>query len=515
MAWLDSLATRLGYTKAPPEPAPVVAPIPRKRAFSAAQHGRLTAGWPTGQTSYNYDIRAALESLRARSRDLAQNNDYARKYLQMVTTNVVGPEGFTLQSRVVREDGRQDEGANRAIEAAFAEWSRRGVCEVSRKLSFVQVQQLLTETAARDGEFLVRKVRSRDVNGFGFALQILDVDRLDTQHNETLPNGRRVIMGVEVDDAGAPAAYRLKMSHPGESEWQTAARNVSVPAAEIYHGFRAQRPEQARGVPWLHTAMIRLKHLSAYEEAAVVAARVGASKMGWIISPDGTTDALADDTDDAGRLYTEVEPGAIGTLPQGYDWKSFDPDYPSGEYGTFVQATLRGIASGLGVAYHSLANDLSSVNYSSARAGVIEERDHWRALQGWFSDCFLRPVFSDWLRAALLMGAVRLPNWENGLPASKADKFDAAQWIGRRWSWVDPLKDTQADVLAIQWGLKSRTEVHAEQGRDAVDVFTQLQAEEQLAAEYGVEISADTPAPAPSADEDNDEDGKDKPETVV
>jgi capsid protein len=35
------------------------------------------------------------------------------------------------------------------------------------------------------------------------------------------------------------------------------------------------------------------------------------------------------------------------------------------------------------------------------------------------------------------------------LPAAKHDKFSAIEWKPRRWRWVDPLKDTQANVIAV------------------------------------------------------------------
>ena len=50
---------------------------PQARRFSAAQLNRLTSGWSTLNVSANSDLRMDLEALRARSRDLANNNDYA------------------------------------------------------------------------------------------------------------------------------------------------------------------------------------------------------------------------------------------------------------------------------------------------------------------------------------------------------------------------------------------------------------------------------------------------------
>ena len=120
-----------------------------------------------------------------------------------------------------------------------------------------------------------------------------------------------------------------------------------------------------RGIPWLHASMMRIHHLKGFEEAAIIAARVGASKIGWMQSPDGSPEPLKEGEDEQGTPYTKVSPGEIGMLPEGYEFVSFNPDYPHAMYDPFVKATKRDISSGIDVAYHSLANDLEKVNFSS------------------------------------------------------------------------------------------------------------------------------------------------------
>ena len=147
--------------------------------------------------------------------------------------------------------------------------------------------------------------------------------------------------------------------------------------------------------------------------------------------------------------------------------------------------SLRGVASGGGVSYNSLANDLEGVNYSSIRAGVMEDREEWKQIQNWLIEAFYRPVFQEWLPLAILSGQIRLP-------FSKLEKFSADTWAARRWGWVDPLKDIQATTLAVNNLLETRTENIAETGRDIEDVFEQLAEEKKLMEEYDLE-----PAPMP------------------
>jgi lambda family phage portal protein len=178
-----------------------------------------------------------------------------------------------------------------------------------------------------------------------------------------------------------------------------------------------------------------------------------------------------------------VTPGGIDVLPEGYGFEAFDPTHPSGNFGPFVKATLRGIASGLGVSYNSLASDLEGVNLSSIRAGLIEEREHWRAIQRELGEQFLDKVFPSWLDMAFLVGAL------DPLPARKYEKFCAPVWHFRGWMLLDPESDTNAAILAINAGLKTRTAVLAEQGKDLGDVLEQLKSEQDLIKQYGVEIT--------------------------
>jgi lambda family phage portal protein len=439
-----------------------------------------------------------LDALRARARDLSINNDYARKFLAMVTANVVGPAGFTFQSRAAKPDGQPDKADQDAIEAAFAVWAQAGECDVTGRHAFADVCRTVMRAVARDGEALVRCVRDRRF-AYGYRLQLLDIDRLDARYNETLKNGNRVSMSVEIDGFGRPAAYWLLKTHPGETlqTGETQARE-RVPAADIFHLFVADRPEQARGLPWMHTAMLRLQMLKGYEEAAIVAARTGAAKMGFFVSPDGTATGVADEKDEAGDFITDAEAGAFQVIPEGYDFKPWSPEYPTQNYDSFVKATLRGLASGLNVAYNSLANDLEGVNFSSIRSGTLEERDQWMVLQGWLVETFLRPLFLDWIETALLKGAITGPAGQP-LPAGKLDKFKAHAWQGRRWSWVDPLKDIEASVKAIENGLASPYTIAAQQGLDAEDVLDDIARFQAAVAKKNVTLGpvAKPPEPAP------------------
>ena len=447
-----------------------------RRQYQAAKIDRLTSSWTTTQQSINRDLQTGGKVLRSRARDLSINNDYARKYMQMVVSNVVGSNGIVLQVKSKTTKGKLNVKANRQVEQGWKEWSHARNCAWDSRLSFVEMQRLFIESAARDGEVLVRIIR--DESKFGFKLQFLDVNRLDENLNKDLGNGVVIKMGIEFDVTGKPVAYHLASSL--DVEIYAGLKTERVPAENIIHAFMGERPEQIRGASWMASSMSRLQMLGAYEEAELVAARVGACKMGFYTSEAG--DSFIGEEDEMGNLITEAEAGIFEQLPAGTSFTSFDPTHPTTAFKDFNKAILRGIASGLGVAYNSLSSDLEGVSYSSIRSGTIEERDQWKVKQNWMIQHFMNPIYEQWLSMQLLTNSI-------GQDMTMFDALMEVRWQAKSWNWVDPLKDIKASIEAINAGIKTHSEVIAEQGGDIEDVFDQLAYEQALAKEKGLILS--------------------------
>jgi lambda family phage portal protein len=191
---IKKLLNRFGYHKI------------RKRQFAGADTGRLYSSWTTTSSSADAELKNNLRILRARSRELTINNDYAKKFIRMVKTNVIGKAGIILQSKALTENKKPDELARTKIEDAFKKWSKKGVCDITGKYSFRDVQNIVMTSIARDGEVLIRIIRNSD-NDFGFSLQLLEADHLDDRYNDTLSNGNHVKMGVEYNKWGKPVGY--------------------------------------------------------------------------------------------------------------------------------------------------------------------------------------------------------------------------------------------------------------------------------------------------------------------
>jgi len=457
-----------------------------RRGFSGAEYSRLVSKWRGNIDDIDNLIYGSLATLRGRSRELSLNNDYMVRFLNLLRSNVVGQNGISLQC-LFKDKQKIQKDINDKIEEEFKIWSKKGVCDVTKKFSFQAIQKQVISSFARDGEALVRFVRGNNFNEFGLALQVLDVCLLDDRFNfqPTDKNQNIIKMGIELDAWGAPVAYYLKTKGYGDNVYTYFGNNYTrVPANEILHIYDPVTPDQTRGFPLIHAAMKRLKMLGAYEEAEIVAAQVASSKMGFFTQDEEGAyegDDEEQEKDDDGNLIQEASPGAFELLPKGVKFQDWNPEHPAGNFSGFIKACLRGISSGMNVSYNSLASDLEGVNYSSLRAGLLEERDYYKLLQGFLIENFMQPVYEKWLETSFLMGIIPIK-------AGDIRKYQNPKWLGRRWAWVDPLKETKANKEAVEAGFKSRRGVCIEEGRNIEDVFGEIKQEQELADKLGIKI---------------------------
>jgi lambda family phage portal protein len=475
-------------------------------SFKAAAINRLTMDWSTQIASADQELFSNLRVLRARSRQLAKNNQFAAKFLRQLEKNIIGKDGITFQAKVKKQRG---EGLldtiNQELQRGFKDWSRPEYCTVEGKMSRASVERFFVRQVAMDGEVLIRKVPLPG-NPHLFALQFIDPDQLDhTFQLSRLGNGNEVRMGVEVDQYHRPVAYWLWKHHPAEYT-SNAQERIRVPASEMIHAFLPMRVGQTRGIPWMAPAMIEMHMIAGYEESEVIAARLSASKVGFLTSQLGeeyTGDPSLSNSSvqsglqpGTGVQLMNAEPGVLEALPAGMDFKAWDPQHPTGNYDAFCERALRGVSSGLDVAYHELGSDLKSVNYSSIRAGLLDARDTWMLLQQWVIDSFCHPVYSAWIPNAILTGALKLD------PTMIDQYRDGATWHPRGWDWVDPYKDAMAATLEVQNGFSTLTRVLARRGLDFEEVMTERKAELDRIKELGITIGTDLKGIADTATDD-------------
>jgi len=487
----------------------------RPRSFKGAEVSRIYSDWVASLVSSHDELRGDLRTIRARARELSRNNAYAGRFLELVTTNVLGPFGPRLKAQARKSNEDLDKELNLKIEAAWLEWSQ-GPVTADRTMSFPELQTLALMTTAREGENFLRRVHDRSFT-HGLALQVIDPDLVDDSYTLQGPRmNPEIYLGVEVDSLGRRLAYHV-LDYPYGPGYAGRGR-IRVPASDVIHAYRVHRANQMRGVTWMARSMAPLKDEERYAQNELVASAAGAAKMGFItneaggvgaVTTDPITEGEAASSDGSGtsggsKIAVDAEPGSIWELDPGQAFEGWSPDHPSTAFGAFTSAILRRSASGFDVGYEPLTGDYSQVTYLSARASQLVERMVWAKLQHWWIRVFLQPVFDWWLEAAWMSGALQLPggDWR---------RYRNVIWRPRGWRWIDPSKDAAAAREMLGLNLTTRTRLLAEQGEDFEDLLEEQAEELKLAREYKVELTTpDSPSggsgPRTPRDPDDDED---------
>lgn len=453
-----------------------------KRGYHAGAVGRLFADFMSSNRSADSELKPDLVLMRNRARQMARDDVYVKRYLELMKTNIIGENGMTLQVKARNADDTLDTIGNNIIESAWAQFGQIGNCTPDGRMSWVDLQKYCVEATKRDGEAFFQIVRGKWLK-HGIAIHPLEADMIDEQKNQRPSNGNEIRMGVEVDQYQRPVAYWVRQRHPGDYDFNSLSlkASVRVPAIDIIHVYKSLRAGQTRGEIALAPAMSQIKMLNAHREAELVASRMAASKMGFFTSETGE-DVPADDYDNSVPVI-DAEPGTFHQLPAGVDFKPFDPTHPATAFAEFQKGILRGTASGMGVSYASLSNDLEGTSYSSIRQGALEERDAYRDEQQFFREHFVLQVYAAWLNHVMDYGYIPIP-------ATKYDKFfDASNFRARGWQWVDPQKEISAAVEAMQNGIMSLQDVSNQYGRDIEETFSQWQRDKEVADSFGLKLA--------------------------
>lgn len=458
--------------------------------FEMGLPNRLFASWGSfGRTTDVY-LKSQLRTMQYRSADLARNDDYIRHFLALARSNVIGPDGVGMQSRVKkRRGGDLDTETNTALQDAWQDWGKLGSPTVCGRLSWLDVENLFVTCLARDGEVFIRehKATPAAANPYGYALELLSPALFDPAYQRRVNESTWIELAIERNLYKRPLAYWARTANPdGEQFPYSGVRYDRIPAADLLHIFVIEDPEQSRGIPWISTAALRLKMLGGYEMAELVASRLAASKTAqYKRTQGGLGDAPATGKDEeTGAFVDDIEAGTIGITPPGWELSPIDWQHPNSSYAAFIKGALRGVGSGLNTAYHSLANDLEGVNFSSIRSGTIEERDLWGAVQLFTIRHLHAVVYERWLRTGIAVQASKLAKFS----LDDLERLNAAWWRPRGWQWVDPRNDADAAGKRLAMGLTSRTKLAAEAGEEFLENLREQAEEKRLAAEYGIEL---------------------------
>lgn len=422
-----------------------------KRRYDAASRTSRMSGWYTPTTDADAAISDPI-TIRNRARDLVRNNPWASKGVNVCVNNTIG-YGIRAQIKA---------GSALRTRQAQTIWQRHmetNACDADGMHDIYGLQQLAFRALVESGECLIRFRPRRPEDGLPlpFQLQVIESDLLADNATVSVQPGHTFSRGIEYDALGRRVRYHLYKQHPGTSN-TLATLNVGeiteVPASEIIHLYRKDRPGQNRGVSWLSPVIVAAKNLGLFEDATLQSSMIANLFTGWLHSDDAQSF-----TDELEEELPDLQPGTMYALKPGRS-VTFNEPPKRAEDPQFRQWILRGIASGLGITYESLTGDMSQVTYSSARMSAHE---FGRNVESWQWNLFI-PVFCN-----------RVFGWFTDMLSATGFRADdlTVEWTPPTRTVVDPGKEVAALINAVKGGLMSLPEAIRGQGFDPDAVMTE------------------------------------------
>lgn len=457
--------------------------------YDAATSGnRMASVRPTASDADSAASRRARLSYVAR--DMIRNTPFALRAQQVIANNVVG-DGIIWKVR--SEDATATAEMRDVLKAHFDTTA----IDADGRCNLYGLERLAMNAIVDSGEVLIRRRRRSRTDGLPlpFQVQVLEADYIDTAKDGTLPNGNMVREGIEYDSIGRRVAYWLFPEHPGSGTrlrgrvWTSRA----VPASEIIHVFRQDRPGQMRGVSWFAPVAMQLQDMGDHQDAQLMRQKIAACFAAFRLPSDDEAAGT-----DSAKLGTSITPGRIQNLAPGEDIKFAEPPGVDG-YDEFTRNVLRSVAAGLGVSYEALTGDLSNVNFSSARMGRMEmDRNvsSWQWLM--LVPQMLEPLGRWTLEAATVLSSGR----------ARSVKID---WVPPHRILIDPVREINALRDKVKAGFASRQGVIRELGFDPEELLAEQIEDRQKADQAGLTFDSDSrPALAAAGpmkpDGENDDD---------
>ncbi|HWB49141.1 MAG TPA: phage portal protein [Stellaceae bacterium] len=398
----------------PPTPAPTNLST---RMLEAASPHRGPGAPVSAHSPWDWSgsIVAGLETVKQRSRHAFTND-------QWFGNGVNGIIDHTIASGITPNSQAPDQDFRAVVAERWHRWVDR--CDADGLTDFGGQQAAAMQSVVVDGESYVHM----GVTEAGeLRLRLLNTDQLDVSLSRDLGNGRVIVNGVEYTAGVRSGFYVRPMTGPSLTP---AANSVRVDISEVCQVFRPPFVGAVHGISWGASCLLGLGELGQLTDAMLVAAKVSAMLMGFVIDQSNSGGLPFEGQQIGSMLQGGLEPGTLKVLPAGFDVKFSTPQQALAGIEQ-AKLSLRGIAAGLGVPEYIVTGDLSAANYSSLRAarlGFARRCERFQNHQ--LIPAFIRPVYRRWLLLELLSGRIPLNGFVGDAEAWLAADFLTPFWPG-------------------------------------------------------------------------------------
>lgn len=480
MNWLDKaigwVSPETGYKREKYRQA-----LEYKRSYDAADYGRINANWRVLNESAEMTDRFGRDTVRARARDLERNSDIMNSVIGAYKRNVFGG-GYRLRANSGKES------LDNQLEKLWKIWCKKQNCDVTGTQSFNALMRMAIQRKKIDGGMIFLK-RYTSGGMVPLKLQALEVDELDTDSMRPHNKGNKVVGGIEYNSYNRPVGYWIKQY---SIDGMDVVNPIYIEAKDVIFFFTKHRPSQIREMSDMTPTITRIRDVNEFMRAVSVKERIlsclsvfieralpeagqtpGRGSRGGITGSDGAEERYQ------GKTLT---PGMIQYLNKGDKAQVVNPSGQATDATAYTKQEIRLIGSGQGLSYETISRDMSESNYSSARQGLIEDDLTYMDDKEQLIE-IMDEIYESFVISLVLAGKVEIADfWSN-----KEIYLDHS-WIHAPKRWIDPVKEANANKIALNTGQKTWADLAAENGKDWKEQIDEMAEVIQYGQSRGIDM---------------------------
>ena len=465
------------------------------------------------------------DQIAARARDLVRNDGWASGAVTRILDNSIGGQfrplfkpdykALRLLTGIKAFDSTWAHEYAQAASAYYRTWAddQAKYADAQRHNTITQLMRLAFRHKLIDGDSLAQLLWIGDRVGPGrarYATSVLLIDPDRLSNPQLVFDTDTMRGGVTVDKYGAATGYHIRRAHQGDwwaaadsQTWDWIPKETAWGRPIIVHDFDPDRAGQHKGGAGIFTAVLtRMKMLAKYDGVELDAAVVNAIFGAYVESPYDHSlveEALGDETDSALGAYQDMRSEfhdsrktmlggvRIPTLFPGEKINAVTAARPNANYMAFQNAFLRNFAATTGLSAQQLSNNWSDVNYSSARAAMLEAYKTMGRRHYDFTMRTATPIVGCWHEESRDVDNYPLPA---GAPsfAEFRSQYNRMYWMRPARGWVDPVAEKQGAVLGMDAGLSTLQQECQEQDLDYEEVLEQRAREIEKFKKLGIPV---------------------------
>jgi lambda family phage portal protein len=351
-----------------------------------------------------------------------------------------------------------------------------------RATNMTTLQKLLVSHRVIDGElgFILL------ANG---QIQAIEADRIDTPTQ--FKDNKNIVEGIKRSASGVITGYYVCDRKDGGSVDCDNFRFIR--RENFLHCYKPGRVDQLRGIPDLAPAIAKLRDYDETDTFILNKVKLDSeqqfklTKNNNLLNTRGR-DAYQDSDSNSQNPQKVVKQdwGTIHQLGLNEDMEAFESKTPNSQYVPYLKHELQAIAAALNLPYEMMMLIFTQGSFSSSRAALIHARHTFTSYHDWVIQCFLTPLWNWRIAKAMKEGTLeQAPTSANGM-----SEWWRVDWSMNFFDWIDPQKQTDAEIKQFNMGTKSLSSIARTQGKDINDELKGKAGDIQMAIEQAEALNS-------------------------